>query len=136
MAITEDRIARPAQAQNDLVRRLRWLSAGWIAALAAIWTFEPVPSNPAAPTPWWAVVTYVAFLTSLGAMFVGAARRRSWGMGFSALAGGLGMVLAYGCLATGHHLGAWWLVEMGIFGGLTAASVAPRRAVRDSAPIA
>ena len=131
--ITQDRIAGPAQ---DLVRRLRWLSTAWIVALAALWTFEPVPSNPAAPNPWWAWVTYVAFLVSLGVMFVGSARRRSWGLGFSAVAGGLGMVLAYGCLATGHHLGAWWIVEMGIFAGLTAASVAPRRRVGDKVPIA
>lgn len=130
--ITQDRIARPA---HDLTRRLRWLSTAWIAALAVLWTFQPVPSNPA-PHPWWAWMTYVAFLASLGAMFVGAARRRSWALGFSAIAGGLGMVLAYACLATDHHLGAWWLVEMGTFAGLTAASVAPRRRAGDTTPIA
>jgi hypothetical protein len=56
----------------------------------------------------------VAFTYALFASMVGLASPRPWGLGASALAGGLGMVIAGACAATGHHAGAWWIVE-GLF---------------------
>ena len=37
-------------------------------------------------------------------------------------AAGIGLVLAWSCRATAHHMGSWWLAELAIFGSLFAAS--------------
>ena len=88
---------------------------GRAAAIVGLLLFEPVPSNASAPEPMWATVAAVAFLGSLGIMSVGFAKRQRWAFTVSGGAGVLGMFLAWACLATGHHLGAWWMIELGTF---------------------
>jgi hypothetical protein len=81
-------------------------------------------------TPLWGTIVLVAFTYALFASMVGLASGRPWGLGASALAGGLGMVIAGACAATGHHAGAWWIVEGLAFTGLAAGS--PRRSAHAS----
>lgn len=152
MATTEDRLteiqrlesmwiqpdAPPARSRAGKVGAVpatwvRSIAKAWVAAMVAIFLFEPAPSDPHAAIPAWALAAGVALLASLGLMFLGAARRRAWTFRASAIAGSLGMALAYECRASGHHLGAWWLVELGVFAALTAGSLVALRALRDRA---
>ena len=105
------------------------LLVGWVATVAALYIFEPSPTDPAA-TPLWGTIVLLAFTYALFASIVGLAGRRPWGLGASALAGGLGMVIAGACAATGHHAGAWWIAEGIAFTGLAAGSLAALRAHR------
>jgi hypothetical protein len=97
--------------------------------MAALYIFEPSPTDPAA-TPLWGTIVLLAFIYALFASIVGLAGRLPWGLGASALAGGLGMVIAGACAATGHHAGAWWIAEGIAFTGLAAGSLAALRTHR------
>jgi hypothetical protein len=99
------------------------LLIAWVAIVVALYIFEPRPSDPTA-TPLWGTIVLLAFTYALLASMIGLASRRPWGLGASALAGGLGMVVAGACAATGHHAGAWWIVEALAFTGLAAGSLA------------
>lgn len=105
----------------------RPLIVGWIAVMATLYIFEPRPTDPTA-TPLWGTILLLGFTYALIASIVGLAGRRAWGMGVSMLAGGLGMVVAGACAATGHHAGAWWIFEAVAFTGLTVGSIAALRA--------
>lgn len=154
MATTEDRLQESehleellklpsAQIEHnhvDLFRGLRraslqsrdWslpLLSAWVAIIAALYIFEPRPTDPTA-TPLWGTIVLAAFTYALLASMVGLAGRRRWGLGASALAGGLGMIIAGACAATGHHAGAWWVAEGLAFTGLAAGSLAALRAHR------
>jgi hypothetical protein len=107
----------------------RPLIVGWIATMAVLYIFEPRATDPAA-IPLWGTIVVLVFTYALIAAIAGLAGRRSWGTGASALAGGLGMVVAGACAVTGHHAGAWWIFEAVAFTGLTAGSLAARRAPR------
>ncbi len=95
--------------------------------MATLYIFEPRPTDPTA-TPLWGTILLLGFTYALIASIVGLAGRRAWGMGVSMLAGGLGMVVAGACAATGHHAGAWWIFEAVAFTGLTVGSIAALRA--------
>jgi len=107
----------------------RHLLFAWLAIIAALYVFEPTPSDSSTP-PLWGTIVLLAFTFSLLASMVGLAGRRTWGLASSALAGGLGMVIAGACAATGHHAGGWWIVEGAAFTGLAASSLAALRAYR------
>jgi hypothetical protein len=151
MATTEDRLreaerleelwrqppAKPESARSDVpargapaVRPARnWslpLLIAWVAVMVTLFVFEPRPTDPTA-TPLWGELVLLAFAYALLASMVGLATRRPWALGASALAGGLGMVIAGACAATGHHAGAWWVVEGAAFTGLAIGSVAALR---------
>lgn len=127
MVVTEERLAPARRIDVERIWMKR-LGIAWAVVVTAIYSFEPAPTNPNAPVQLWAAVTGIVFLATLGAMAVTAVRRHRLMFGISAFGGVLGMVLAYACLASGHHLGAWWLVELGAFGGLTTMSIAADRA--------
>ena len=154
MATTQDRLrqserleelwkqpsAEPAPTRADThppVRRAHresrdWshpLLVAWIATIVAITVFEPSPTDPAA-TPLWGTILFTAFTYTMFGSFLGLATRRRWGLGASALAGGLGMVVAGACAVTGHHAGAFLIVEGVAFTGLAAGSLAAMRARR------
>ena len=147
MATTEDRLqeaerleelwrqpsAKPEPARFDVsphgARALRstrdWsrpLLVAWGAVMVALIVFEPRPTDPTA-TPLWGELLLLGFAYALLTSVVGLATRRPWGLGTSALAGGLGMVIAAACAATGHHAGAWWVVEGVAFTGLATGSL-------------
>ena len=105
------------------------LLVAWIATLVAITVFEPSPTDPTA-TPLWGTILFTAFTYTMFGSFLGLATERRWGLGASALAGGLGMVVAGACAVTGHHTGAFLIVEGVAFTGLAAGSLAALRAGR------
>ena len=107
----------------------RPLLVGWITTVAVLLIFEPSPDDPAAP-PLWGTILVMAFTYALFGALLGLGSRRPWGLRASALAGGLGMIVAGACAATGHHAGAWWMIEAVAFTGLTAGSLAALRARR------
>jgi hypothetical protein len=152
MATTQDRMrqtegleqlwkqpaAKPERSQVDSPPRKSYresrdwsrpLLVAWIAIMVALYVLEPRPSDPGA-TPLWGTIVLLAFTYALIASTIGLAGRRPWGLGASALAGGLGMVVAVACAATGHHAGAWWIIEAVAFTGLAAGSIAALRARR------
>jgi hypothetical protein len=94
--------------------------------MVTLYALTPSPSDPAAFTLWETIVS-VVFTYVLFASILGLAGRRPWGFRASAVAGGIGMVIAGACAATGHHAGAWWMFEAVAFTGLTAGSVAALR---------
>jgi hypothetical protein len=101
----------------------RPLLVAWVAVMTALYIFEPSPTDPTA-TPLWGTILLLAFTYTLFATMAGLAVRRPWGLATSALAGGLGIVIAGACAATGHHAGAWWIAEGLAFTGLGAVSLA------------
>jgi hypothetical protein len=151
MATTEDRLreaeyleelwrqppAKPEPPRSDVSARgaravrsaQNWshpLLIAWLAVMATLFVFEPRATDATA-TPLWGEMVLLAFAYALLASMVGLATRRPWALGASALAGGLGMVIAGACAATGHHAGAWWVVEGAAFTGLAIGSVAALR---------
>jgi hypothetical protein len=105
----------------------RPLLVAWVAIMTVLYLFEPRPTDPTA-TPLWGTILLLAFTYTLFASMAGLAARRPWGLATSALAGGLGIVIAGACAATGHHAGGWWIAEALAFAGLGAASLAALRA--------
>jgi len=119
--------AAPAVPEPSLVRgrRRRFptvpgraVGGGWIAFFLGVRLFEPAPTHEAA-TPLWGEVVVASFVLALavgalvGPLFV------RFGFAAATIGGSLGMVVAIACRATGHHMGAWWLVELGVAAALT-----------------
>ncbi len=122
MVVTEDRLAQIARNDSQRAWRRR-IALAWVGSISALIIFQPVPTNADAAEPAWANVLGVVFLAALGAMALGLRRQQRWAYAVSGGAGLLGMFLAYACLASGHHLGAWWMIELGVFAGLTVLSI-------------
>ena len=152
MATTEDRLRQTEQleellkqpsAEPDLIQTdppplvqeasrkpkdwSRPLLVAWVGLMTVLYIFEPRPTDPTA-TPLWGTILLLAFTYALFASMAGLALRRPWGLATSALAGGLGILIAGACAATGHHAGAWWIAEGLAFTGIGAASLAALRA--------
>lgn len=104
----------------------RPLLVAWIAVMATLYIFEPAPTDPT-PIPLWGTILLMAFTYALFASIFGLVGRRPWGLRTSALAGGLGMIVAGACAVTGHHAGAWWAFEAVAFTGLTLGSLTALR---------
>ncbi len=101
----------------------RSLLIGWAAFVVMVFAFEPA-QNPDAQVPAWADGLVGAFWLALAsAAFTGRVARRA-GLTLSALAGALGLAVAYECRATGHHLGPFWLFELVGTAALLALSLA------------
>ncbi len=97
------------------------LLGGWIAYLVTVMAFQPDP-EPGMIWPTWMTASSVAmFLLLLGAGAL--ALFPTLGYGLAGLAGGLGMALSVGCRAAEHHLGNWWLAELGATAALTGLAV-------------
>ncbi len=96
-----------------------YLVYGWAAFFAVAIAFQPDP-EPGMTWPAWAVaVSFVQIGLLLGAAALGALFAKA-GFATAALAGPLGILLAVNCRAAEHHLGNWWLVELGATVALTA----------------
>lgn len=135
MAVTEDRLTQPAaesleERASTLERspersappddvRARWsrvLLVGWIAGFGGLIAFEPVPDDASISAA--AALISTLFLFSLGATLAGLGTNRNWGLKASAVTAGVGVIVAAACAQTGHHAGAWWAVELAVFGAM------------------
>ena len=94
------------------------VAGGWLTFYVVAIAFQPAP-EPGMTWPLWAsAVSLAQMFLLLGATAIGSLFPR---LGFTAaaLAGPLGIVLAVNCRAAEHHLGNWWLVELGAASALT-----------------
>jgi hypothetical protein len=116
----------PARRPRPVWNRRTWermLFAAWIAALATLFVFEPAPAASAPEPPSWAVGLVMVFMYAFGAAVIGLGCGARWALGASGVASALGAVIGVACVATEHHAGPWWAVEVAVFaaiGGITA----------------
>lgn len=107
----------------------RALALAWLATMVVLLGFEPTPSEVTPPL-WADLVVTVFFLALATSAFAALTRHGRVALWASLGAASVGLLLGWACRATAHHIGSWWLVEVGIFAGLlalTAASLAARR---------
>ena len=95
------------------------VAGGWLTFFAVAIAFQPAPEPGMTWPVWVTAVSVVQIMLLLGAAAVGPAFAKL-GFAGAALAGPLGIALAVNCRAAEHHLGNWWLVELG-------AAIAPHR---------
>ena len=90
--------------------------------------FEPEPA-PGMSNPAWGTALIVTMIVALlGAAAVGPLFAKA-GFGLAAGGGVLLGAIAVACLATDHHMGNWWLLELGsaaVLTGLAAVGLAQR----------
>jgi hypothetical protein len=103
------------------------LRIGWIAFVVTVFAFEP-SSNPHAHVALWSEIFVGAFWLSLVTAGLAGLWARRPALALSGLASALGLVVAFECRATGHHLGSFWLVELGFSAALLVLSLAALRA--------
>jgi len=94
------------------------VAVGWVAFFTLALLFEPA-AEPGATIPGWAIAVFLLEIALLlGAAGIGPVLAQA-GFASAALAGPLGMLLAVECRASAHHLGNWWLAELGATAALT-----------------
>jgi hypothetical protein len=98
------------------------LAAGWLTFFTVAIAFQPAPEPGMTWPAWVTAVSVVEILVLLGAAAVGPVFAKL-GFAGAALAGPLGILLAVHCRAAEHHLGNWWLVELGAAIALTGLAV-------------
>ncbi len=99
------------------------VAAAWLAFFFVMLPFEPEP-EPGMSNPMWGdalVVSLLLVLVAAGA--VGPALSKA-GFGLAGIGGLLLGVIAVACQATAHHMGNWWLAELGAALALTALAAA------------
>ena len=110
----------------------RLVAAGWVAFFTLALLFEPA-AEPGAAVPAWAVAVFLLEVTLLlGAAGIGPLFAQA-GFAAATLAGPLGILVAVECRASAHHLGNWWLAELGATAaltGLAAVGLVQRRRLR------
>jgi hypothetical protein len=99
------------------------VAAGWLTFFVVAYTFQPPPEPGMTWPAWVTAVSIVQIMLLLGAAAIGPAIARL-GFAAAALAGPLGIALAVYCRAAEHHLGNWWLAELGAAIALTGSAVA------------
>jgi hypothetical protein len=93
------------------------VAAGWLAFFVAA-SFAPPPEPGMAWATWAIAVELVMIGLLLAAAGLGAMFGRC-GFGAATLAGLLLIPLAVNCSAAEHHMGNWWLAELGAAIALT-----------------
>lgn len=104
------------------------VAGGWLTFFAVAIAFQPAPEPGMTWPVWVTAVSVVQIMLLLGAAAVGPAFAKL-GFAGAALAGPLGIALAVNCRAAEHHLGNWWLVELGaaiVLTGLAAGGLLQR----------
>jgi hypothetical protein len=94
------------------------LAAGWVAFFVVVETLAPDPEEGMT----WAAWAIAAELVMVGLLLLAggiAAVSGKAGFAAAALAGPLLIALAVNCRAAEHHLGNWWLAELGAAIALT-----------------
>ncbi|MGH9278560.1 MAG: hypothetical protein ACRD12_10720 [Acidimicrobiales bacterium] len=104
------------------------LGLGWPAGVAISTVLEPAPANPDAPVSAIAAVVGLIFTAGLLMAVATAAARKANAPVWSSLMGLFALGLVVSCPVSGHHgFGAWWIAELAVYGGMTAASLAALR---------
>lgn len=101
-----------------------------VAVLFAVLAIEPAPSDATVAWQWIGELLAGGYLVALvaGGLLVDWPSRS---LRASGIAGALGLGLAVGCPATGHHeMAAWWFGEIGLFAAAAAAPLLARRLLR------
>jgi len=99
------------------------LAGAWLAFFILVSLLAPDP-EPGMTWPAWSIGVQMAMIgllllaAGLGSQLFGKA-----GFAAAALAGPLLIVLAVNCRAAEHHLGNWWLAELGAALALTGVAV-------------
>ena len=94
------------------------VAVGWVAFFTLALLFEPA-AEPGVSIPSWAVAVFlleIALLLAaagIGPLFAQA------GFAAAALAGPLGMLVGVEGRAAAHHVGSWWIAELGATAALT-----------------
>lgn len=104
------------------------LAGCWLVFYVVIAAFSPDPEPGMTAATWAVALSTAMWLLLLAAAAIGAVFAKA-GFAGAALAGPLGIVLAVNCRAAEHHLGNWWLVELGAaiaLTGLAAVGLAQR----------
>jgi len=104
------------------------VAGGWLTFYVVAIAFQPAPEPGMTPQAWATALSTVVLMLLLGAAAIGPLYSKI-GFAGAALAGPLGIVLAVNCRAAEHHLGNWWLAELGAataLTGLAAAGLAQR----------
>jgi uncharacterized membrane protein AbrB (regulator of aidB expression) len=94
------------------------LAGGWLTFYAVSIAFAPDP-EPGMTWPVWATTVSLVLLFALVAAAAVGPLVSKVGFGLAALAGPLGILLAVNCRASEHHMGNWWLAELGAAVALT-----------------
>jgi hypothetical protein len=107
----------------DRVPFVPWwfVAGGWVTFFLVSLMLQPSPA-PDMAAPLWADVASASLLLLLAG---GAMLGREWarvGWTSAVAAGCIGLALAVECHASAHHLGNWWLFELGAAGVLTGAA--------------
>jgi hypothetical protein len=123
----EELWAAPAADEPPVAAARRWslpdvpgrlVAVGWVAFFTLVLLFEPA-AEPGAAIPAWAVAVFLVEISLLlAAAGIGPLLAQA-GFAAAAIAGPLGMLLAVECRAAEHHLGNWWLAELGATAALT-----------------
>jgi hypothetical protein len=112
----------PSRSRAAGRRLLAWaVPVAWIAAIVSLSVLEPTPHDLQIPG-WVDALSTIFFLVLAGSAFAALLRRAPIALAGSLAAAGIGIVLAWSCRSTAHHLGSWWLVELAVFSGLAALS--------------
>ena len=98
------------------------VAGGWLTFFVVALAFQPAPEHGMTWPLWVTAVSVVQMLLLLGSAAIGPLAARV-GFAGATLAGPLGIALAVNCRASEHHLGNWWLVELGAAIALTALAV-------------
>lgn len=98
------------------------LAGGWLTFFVVAAVFQPAPEHGMTWPVWATTVSVVQIVLLLGAAAIGPLFSK---LGFAAagLAGPLAIALAVSCRASEHHLGNWWLLELGAAIALTGLAV-------------
>ncbi len=130
----EELWAAPAFAEPEIARRRlplvpgALLAVGWVAFFVVVETLAPNPEPGMAWAAWAVTAQLVMIALLLAAGSFGVVFSKA-GFGLAALAGPLLIALAVNCRAAEHHLGNWWLAELGAaiaLTGLAAGGLAQR----------
>ena len=120
----EELWAAPAFGETETLRRRLPLvpgalvAGGWVTFFFVALAFQPAPEHGMTWPVWATTVSVVQIVLLLGAAALGPLFSKV-GFAGAALAGPLAIALAVNCRASEHHLGNWWLLELGAAIALT-----------------
>ena len=104
------------------------LAGAWLAFWFVMLPFEPEPAANMSNPLWGDIVAWSLLVSVLAAGALGPALPKL-GFALAGISGLLLTVVAVGCKLTTHHMGSWWLWELGaatVLTGLAAAGLRER----------